>query len=92
MPLAPALANTTPLLGVAAALLDGDSSNSALVVAVAVTAAASGVSIIDGKSQVRFGFRFLLFCATMDSNARFLAIESRNRGIEPERITEKAKR
>lgn len=49
MLLAPALASTTPLLGVAA--LPNDDANSPFVVA--VTAAGGGVSIVDGRSQVR---------------------------------------
>lgn len=50
MPLAPALASTTPLLGVAA--LQNDDASSSFVVA--VTAAGGGVSIVDGRSQVSF--------------------------------------
>ena len=50
MPLAPALASTTPLLGVAA--LQNDDASSSFVVA--VTAAGDGVSIVDGRSQVSF--------------------------------------
>lgn len=50
VPLAPALASTTPLLGVAA--LQNDDASSSFVVA--VTAAGGGVSIVDGRSQVSF--------------------------------------
>ena len=60
VPLATALASATPLLGVAA-LLNDDANSSSLVVA--VTAAGGGVSIVDGRSQVRFGwFSFFNLC------------------------------
>lgn len=49
VPLAPALASTSTLLGVAA--LPNDDANSPFVVA--VTAAGGGVSIVDGRSKVR---------------------------------------
>ena len=55
MPLAPALAGATPLLGVAALL--NDDANSSFVVA--VTAAGGSVSIVDGRSQVRASCYFL---------------------------------
>ena len=47
-----------PLLGVAAMLNDNANSSSLVV---AVTAAGGGVSIVDGKSQVRLSLLFPLF-------------------------------
>ena len=78
MPLAPALASTTPLLGVAA-LLNDDANSSFLAT---VTAAGGGVSIVDGRSQVRFaGFSFFSFFAQEDMRVRFVVSESLKRGI-----------